>query len=45
MRWNDDEHLRTLAGIAFATLAPVVVALLLVPVRSEVDNANVTPVV
>jgi hypothetical protein len=40
MRWNDDERLRTVAGIGFAALAPVVVALLLVPVRSEVDNAN-----
>ena len=40
MRWNDDEQLRTVMGLAFATLAPVVVALLLVPIRSDVGNAN-----
>jgi len=40
MRWNEDEQVRTVVGIAFATLGPVVVALLLVPIRSEVDNAN-----
>jgi len=40
MRWSDDDRVRTMVGIAFAALAPVVVALLLVPVRSEVDNAN-----
>ena len=32
MRWNEDEQVRTVVGIAFATLGPVVVALLLVPI-------------
>ena len=40
MRWNDDERLRTVMGLAFATLGPIVVALLLVPIRSDVGNAN-----
>src|SRR4030095_1910245 len=40
MRWNDDEQLRTVMGLAFATLGPVVVALLLVPIRSDVANAT-----
>jgi len=40
MPWNDDDRVRTVVGIAFAVLAPVVVAVLLVPIRSEVDNAN-----
>jgi hypothetical protein len=40
MSWNDDDRLRTVMGVAFAVLAPVVVALLLVPIRSDVGNAN-----
>jgi hypothetical protein len=40
VQWNEDERVRTVAGIAFAALAPVVVAVLLVSVRSELDNAN-----
>jgi hypothetical protein len=40
MRWSDEDRVRTVVGIAFAALAPVVVALVLVPIRSEVDNAN-----
>ena len=40
MRWDDDERLRSTVGLAFAVLAPVLVAVLLVPIRSDVDNAN-----
>lgn len=40
MRWDDDDRLRTVASLAFAMLAPVAVAILLVSIRSEVDNAN-----
>jgi K+-sensing histidine kinase KdpD len=40
MRTDDDERLRSAMGLAFAILAPVAVAVLLVPIRSDVDNAN-----
>ena len=40
MQRNDDQRLRTVVGVAFAILAPVVVSILLVPVRSDVGNAN-----
>ena len=40
MRWDDDDPVRSVVGIGFAALAPVIVSLVLVPIRSEVDNAN-----
>lgn len=40
MSWTDDDGSEPLLGVAFGALGPVVVALLLVPIRSELHNAN-----
>jgi Domain of unknown function (DUF4118) len=40
MAWTDDDRLSMLGPLAVAAIGPVLVGLILVPVRSEIDNAN-----